>query len=904
MQQCTYIAAALVCLTAVNSHGLEIKPSPDGDFLTAWHVIGPLGRKSSEQLLTAGEPGGDRWRTLNSPGIGLNVGRALRPRAGYATWFGAVLVAEKPTDIVLKLGCDGTAEVFLDGTSVTRHERPNGALWDNHISKMTIPAGRHSLLIKTMRRKKQKGGRHWTLICRIHDEAGKPPKGLKYELPGATDAARLAAEGTRLHVDRELTPNGYRVNLQLRLEGSMPKTVNVPYSATISPGKRVIGQGNLGDSPTMLDVSLDHDDTYQFQVTAGGRRWTQKWIHRQYWNNQLTKAFKNLKKAPKGPFTQATLDTVRFNLEKLQRHVLEGIKERKWLTTQITKVSRWAKTLRDGHDPFGTLRGDYYRAYTSPYDGNLQKYSVHIPRSYNRNKRWPLVIGMHGIGSGTHYTLRRVLGRDRDKEKGEPGGKPLIRNYMPRLPNLGVLTACAWGYHNSAFWFYGENDVMRVIDEMKAAFRIDPDRVYLTGLSLGGLGTYHIGHHFPDQFAALGPLGGFSSVKLYRQIRQHPKTPWETVLIEQRDATTYAENGRHTPMKVIHGRKDGPRHATAMTNKYAKHGYKYELEIPDMGHDVWQYSYGEKQLVRWMKRFKRPTAPDEVVLKTHSYRYIKAYWTRIGWIPDYKRPALLRVNIKKRNRSEVVVTTVKNLRGITLDLTRPKLNDGPITIRFKESGEEIEVPRRQVVHLRRNPGSEWKLADSASPPRGHKKPGVSGPVDDIMYDPHTFVVGTGDPAQTDVNRRLVAEDHTYLRHKEHDIWFPVVDDTQLTESDLRDKNLVLYGNPKSNRVLKKFLATGKVPLAFDSNGITLAGKRYEGDDVGIKMIFPNPYNPDRVFIVVAGVTWRGTLLSRHLPRFVPDVIVYDNRLNKRYYTRILIDRPVRFGGFFKSNWTL
>ena len=173
-----------------------------------------------------------------------------------------------------------------------------------------------------------------------------------------------------------------------------------------------------------------------------------------------------------------------------------------------------------------------------------------------------------------------------------------------------------------------------------------------------------------------------------------------------------------------------------------------------------------------------------------------------------------------------------------------------------------------------------------------------------MFEPHIFVVGTGDPAQTDINRRLVSEDRRYTRHGNCAVEFPAVDDTEVTDKMLSEHNLVLYGNPTSNRVLKRVLDTGKLPLSFKDNAIHLGKDSYRGDDVGVKLIYPNPFNSERVVVIVAGTTWKGTLLSRHLPRFIPDYIVYDSRMKGRYKQRILIDRPVLKAGFFNTDWTL
>ncbi|HIA02555.1 MAG TPA: hypothetical protein EYN66_11700, partial [Myxococcales bacterium] len=729
--------------------------------------------------------------------------------------------------------------------------------------------------------------------------------GVELELPGLKDGGRLNAMAASVKIGvHSVSPGDYRFQVETSFEGS--HVPNAFPEFKLSQGrKKLIGEGRLKPGKQSFTSTLEKTGRYKLKLRAKDQKWEHVVLHNGGWNQKIieTQTLLNQLRG-NSEITPAAIETLEYNLQRNKRLLFEAIPETKWLGRQITRTLHWAKSMADGHDAISQQRGDFYRAYRSSFDGNLQHYSVHIPPSYDRRKRQALVIGLHGIGSGTHYTLRRVLGKDRDYENKEIGGKALIRTNMPRLPDYGVITACPWSYHNSAYWFYGEMDILRIIEEMKAAYRIDPNRVYLTGLSLGGLGTYHVGHHYPDQFAALGPLGGFSSIKLYRQIGQHPKKWWEKVLIEQRDATTYAENGRHTPMKVVHGAQDGPRHARAMTKRYEALGYKHELDIPELGHDVWQYSYGRGALIRWMKKYKRPEFPDRVTFKTHSYRYTKAYWTQINWINNYQQAAILDVQVAKPGRHRIQVNKLDNIRGFTLDLTQLKLADGDIDIHLAPAKKSFAVASATRVHFQKNNNGHWSIAPSSSPPRGYKHAGVSGPLDDIMFAPHTFIIGTQDPEQRSVNTLLAHEDAGYLRHRNHDIFFPLLLDSSPAADKALKGNIVLYGNPSSNRLLKKVLATGKLPIRFERDAIIVGKKRYSGKDVGIKMIFPNPFNPNSYVVIVAGTTWRGTLLSRHLPRHLPDIVVYDQQIDSRYLERILIDRPVLYADFFTQDWKL
>ena len=831
----------------------------------------------------------------------LDAGKTAKPRKGASTLF--VLEVRNDAAGPLKrdfyVGTDGDHTVWLNGTAIATRTRPFLALWDDHVVPMTIPPGRNLLAVET---RAKSSGKLWRIAARFGGPSGG---GLRFYLrqpaSGAPSADALAADACTPTLTFEPTAAGFEVTVSVSRRGSGPPGVAVPWSLAWAGAEgRPAATGSAGDAPKKVQLTFPKDGTFNLVLRYGPLKLERRLRYTKRFHTAWSSSGRNIALAKRHTsFPIGSRESLQYLWEEYGRNLVEDIPDQRWLGERLVILERWSQDAARGRDPYDDARGDFYRAYESPYDGAMQPYSVHVPSRYDGKASWPLVIGLHGIGSGTHYTLRRVLGKDRDKEGGEVDGKPMIRGNMPTLPDYGVLTATAWGYHNSAFWFYGEDDVLRVVDEMKKKYRIDEDRVYLTGLSLGGLGTYHVGHHFPDRFAALGPLGGFSSVKMYQQIRKYPKTSWETVLVEQRDATSYAENGLHNPMKVVHGRFDAPNHAKAMTKRYDALGYRYELDIPELPHDVWQYSYGDGALVKWLKRWTRPSNPDEIVFKTLSYRYTEAYWARIGWIDDYTRAALLRLEVGP-DRRRITLSTLDNLRGVALDLTRPALKF-PVTLALP-GGKELMVPVAGIVHLHRDK-SEWTIATSSTPPAGWKRTGVSGPLDDVMHEPHVFVVGTADPEQTDTNRRLIEEDRRYIRHLEHEIAFPVRDDSDVTGDALKG-NLVLYGNPSSNRVLAAAIATGKLPLSFEKDALVVGKTRYPGRDVGVKTILPNPWNPAKVIVIVAGVTRRGTLLSRYLPRFLPDLIVYDERVSSRYVERILIDRPVLFGGFYDSDWRL
>ncbi|MBY0232316.1 MAG: prolyl oligopeptidase family serine peptidase, partial [Gemmataceae bacterium] len=131
------------------------------------------------------------------------------------------------------------------------------------------------------------------------------------------------------------------------------------------------------------------------------------------------------------------------------------------------------------------------------------EYALVVPSRYDKARKWPLVVCLHGLGG----TPRQILGY--------PGFASLADKH-------GYLLAAPMGY-NTRGWYgarpllrsdgapdnlqeLSEKDVMNVLDLVQKEHSVDPDRVYLMGHSMGGGGTWHLGVKHPDKWAALAPI--------------------------------------------------------------------------------------------------------------------------------------------------------------------------------------------------------------------------------------------------------------------------------------------------------------------------------------------------------------------------------------------------------------
>ena len=226
-----------------------------------------------------------------------------------------------------------------------------------------------------------------------------------------------------------------------------------------------------------------------------------------------------------------------------------------------------AAAVRGGKNPFATRTGDFKRHYLLASAGEIMPYRLYVPRNYASGAQasYPLIIALHGLG-GTEDTFVTNA------------------NYGGVLPKLaeqhGYIVAAPLGYRVDGSYGWGlgntpadpatrrvqersEEDVMQVLQLVRQQYRIDENRIYLAGHSMGAIGTWRIAAKFPDIWAALGPFAGSGN----------PDT---------------LDRLRHVPQYVVHGDNDrtvSVRGSRAMVEKAKDLGIDVTyVEVPGGGH--------------------------------------------------------------------------------------------------------------------------------------------------------------------------------------------------------------------------------------------------------------------------------------------------------------------------------
>lgn len=191
-------------------------------------------------------------------------------------------------------------------------------------------------------------------------------------------------------------------------------------------------------------------------------------------------------------------------------------------------------------------------------------YLLSLPNEYAADtaKKWPLILFLHGSGeSGT------------DIEKVKLHGPPELIAKGKQFPFIVVSPQSDVPYGWDIEMLYS------MLQDLKKKYRVDNDRVYLTGLSMGGFGTLSLAIKYPDEFAAIAPVCGGGD-------------------------TSGAWKLRHTPTWCFHGAKDDvvpPVGSVNMVNAIREYSRDAQLTIfPNANHNSWDSTYkSNDNLYNW-----------------------------------------------------------------------------------------------------------------------------------------------------------------------------------------------------------------------------------------------------------------------------------------------------------------
>jgi pimeloyl-ACP methyl ester carboxylesterase len=494
--------------------------------------------------------------------------------------------------------------------------------------------------------------------------------------------------------------------------------------------------------------------------------------------------------------------------------------------------------------PWTTKHGKVIRGYVSAIDGSIQPYGVIIPKNYDGSKPMRLDVVLHGSSKPVGMSELKFISRfdEGDEEKGN-------------APDVDYIELHPLGRVENCYRWAGETDVFEAIEAVCRNYKIDRDRIVLRGMSMGASGTWHLGLKYPDRFVAIGPYCGyvdthrFSETPIPGFIKVGPLPPHQEIGLHMLDSVDYAANATMVPEIACIGDKDTFFQAhVIMGQAFAKEGVPFtNLISQGTGHVIDPKTHAEQ-----MRRIAEFAAkgldhdPQQLRFVTWTLKYNRCHWLELLSLGRHYERAEFRARV---TADAIEVSEVRNI--IRFAIHRP-IN------KLRIAGADIPLPQHQTddALVFTKTGDSWRCDG----PRKEikltgKQPGLQGPIDDAFATPFLCVRGTGKPWTPAVNTWAAAElqrfEYEWARYMRGPL--PVKDDIEVTEDDVRDKHLILFGDPGSNSWIAKALP--QLPLTWTREELRLGAEAQSAQDHSPAFITVSPLAKNRYLVINSGHTF-------------------------------------------------
>ena len=533
-----------------------------------------------------------------------------------------------------------------------------------------------------------------------------------------------------------------------------------------------------------------------------------------------------------------------------------------------------AAELQRGAASWPKQTGRLVRAYRSAVDGSLQPYALIIPSAY-RGAPVRLDVVLHGRGA----TLNEVsFIAAHESSAPVPAAQDFIQ--------LEVF-----GRGNNAYRWAGETDVYEALADVKKHYAIDPARIVLRGFSMGGAGAWHIGLHHPGDWVAMEAGAGFTETKIYAKLHDTPDYQQKALHIY--DAVDYARNAVNLAVVGYGGEIDPQLQASVnIREALTADGFHFRHEgLNWFGTDLRAiFLVGSQTPHRFHPDSKKTSDefidqavakgkpdPDRIRFVTWTPRYSACYWVNVLSLEhQYERAEVEADRAAKETAIHTKNVTILRLpagNGIVLD------------------GQRFTRPRAQSFEK-----SEGKWTVARETPGLRKKHLIQGPVDDAFMGPFLCVRPTGQAvslATSSYARRALDQfGKDFAKYFRGDI--RIKNDREVTDADIRDYNLVLFGDPGSNSLIARLLP--KLPLEWTAETIAFGSMRSAAVGSVPVLVYPNPLNPARYVVINSGHTFHEADLKG------TNALLYP-RLGD-YAIVSASDGAVKSAGLFDGQWRL
>jgi len=775
-----------------------------------------------------------------------------------------------------RMGSDDGIKVWLNGEQVVDDHRHGGLVPDLESFHAVLRNGKNRMLVKICQGTGEWGFSAVKSTKKEYEKYLKSKSGLT--LAVSADSAYIG-EGEGLSfaalaypaplepalIDYSLTDMANSVIASGTVEQSRRVSVELPNDFTGALNLRIkLSGGAIGAGAQKFFLRGDRDTLFAKTATMA--------------RGALKNLKPEIKNDPELVDVGAALEFLADRLEGKLHGSLESEDDK---LRAVAFAGETIEAAKKGPEALKAMTGYRQMAYRSDLDGSLQPYSLYVPEGYSREKKYSFVVMIHGYG-GADYDWGDTLA-----------------SLMPG--DFIILSAFGRGdlYYRTA----GEQDVLDVMDRVMKRYSVDPDRVSLMGISMGGMGTWYLGTLYAERFAAIAPFCG-------------------------RFGTTYLPNLRNVKTLVVHGSADqtvSVSYDRLAVQKLKDLGYdvRYD-EIPGGTHSAWTewtHTHSPSEMLDFFRSARRNHSPSRIDAVVPAARYGGKYWITVDEL-DTSGPLTQPVSAilarddyifplesesgsftaeRKNSRSIEIVT--KRINALSVDLSLAGI-DNASSSAVRIDGMQLMVPEgTRTVRLVRDATGKWAIETaqgSAKLPR-HDGGGMA----DLFMRPLVIVYGTKNPshksllesgARSLADWRWTEKIQVGMRAGGP---YVVKADTELTDADIKGSNLILFGSPDDNLVSERIASSLAQYRSLNTLGatlgVTIPNPLAEGRLLGY--IEPNLADATEAsiseffgyFQLRFRTYYEGTLVG--YPAFCPDVfLVADNVFRDAW------------SGWFDRNW--
>ena len=393
----------------------------------------------------------------------------------------------------------------------------------------------------------------------------------------------------------------------------------------------------------------------------------------------------------------------------------------------------------------------------------------------------------------------------------------------------------------------------------------DSQRVYLTGHSMGGHGTWFLGATYPDKWAAIAPCAGYPTLKGYGSadgiVPEQGGNELENLLLRtsnQSDVIAYASNYKPLGVYILHGDAD-----QTVPVEYARQMRKVlgsfhpdfsYYEYPGGSHWYSNESVDWKPLFDYFKWHTRKvdTAVHSIDFKTANPNISSSYYWASIW---QQQKALVYSHLiidRDLDKGEIKGTT-DNIAVLKLDLNGFQ-NGQNLSISL-DSLNDIHYTRQghiPSIYLKKTDNT-WSLIEK--PSFGDKGPHRNGIFKEAFNHQMVFVYGTNGTKEENewalAKARYDAESWYYRGNGAVDI----IADSEYQPDTYATHNIILIGNAKTNKAWSSLLKD--CPIYIDAHGLTIGDHKYVGTDIGGYFTWKKPNSDTRTVGVITGTGLKG-----------------------------------------------